>query len=217
MFTGCYSLARIQLTGTKYSLNVTSCLLSAAAISELCSNLGLGTTQTLSISGNFGASPVVSLSGTTTSGSTTISMSDTSNITIGMQVTGTGTPTTTGISCSFAQSGSLVKLSSHGLSNDTEVAFSTISTTTGISINTIYYIVNANTDDFQVATVPGGTAITLTNDGSGTLKYGAIVTAISTNASVTTSTPMVSSATNTLAFREALAYRALLRGWTVSG
>jgi surface protein len=217
MLSSCPSLSRIQATGFKTTFSVSACLLSATAISELCADLRLGTSQTLDITGNFGASPLVSLSGTTAVGSTSITMSNTSGITVGMQVSGTGTPTTTGIACTFTASGSLVNKTAHRLSNGTEVAFSTITTTTGISINTIYYVVNATTDNFQVSATSGGSVLTLTNDGSGTLKYGAVVTAISANVSVTMSTPMVSSATNTLAFREALTYRALLRGWTVTG
>ena len=62
-----------------------------------------------------------------------------------------------------------VTKAAHGLVNGTVVSFSSILTTTGITANTNYYVVNATTNTFQLATTAGGSAIDLTGaDGTGT-------------------------------------------------
>ncbi len=70
--------------------------------------------------------------------------------------------------CTFQDAGDTVTRAAHGLANGTRVRFTTITTTTGISVDTIYFVVNAATDTFQVATTAGGAALPLTTDGSGT-------------------------------------------------
>lgn len=72
-----------------------------------------------------------------------------------------------GATCTFTDVGDLVTDTAHGLSNGQIVRFSTITTTTGITENTDYYVVNKTTDTFQVAATAGGTPLTLTTDGTG--------------------------------------------------
>jgi hypothetical protein len=69
----------------------------------------------------------------------------------------------------FSDSGDWVNRNSHGYANGMIVRFYDIVTTTGISEETEYYVINAETNRFQVSTVKGGTAIALTSDGSGAL------------------------------------------------
>ncbi len=72
-------------------------------------------------------------------------------------------------SVTFTDAGDTVNLTSHGLSNNQAVAFTSITSTTGISTHTLYYVVGATANTFQVATTVGGSAIALTTNGSGTL------------------------------------------------
>lgn len=69
----------------------------------------------------------------------------------------------------FQDSGDTVTLNGHGLCNGTVVSFATIVTTTGISTSTNYYVVNATTNTFKLSATYGGSALTLTNDGTGTM------------------------------------------------
>ena len=71
------------------------------------------------------------------------------------------------VACTFTDSGDTVNLTAHGWINGQQVAFSTITSTTGISTYTTYFIVNKAADTFQVATTAGGSALTLTTNGSG--------------------------------------------------
>ena len=69
----------------------------------------------------------------------------------------------------FTASTSVVNRNSHGYTNGMTVRFYNIVTTTGISENTDYYVINATTNTFQISATTGGSAITLTNDGSAKL------------------------------------------------
>ncbi len=69
----------------------------------------------------------------------------------------------------FTDTGDTVDLTAHGLINGDTVSFSVITTTTGIVIDTVYYVVGATANTFQVALTAGGAAIALTNNGTGTL------------------------------------------------
>ncbi len=75
---------------------------------------------------------------------------------------------TTATANTFTDTGDLVTANSHGLSNGWMVSFATIVTTTGVSTATRYYVVGATTNTFQVAATVGGSALTLTTDGTGT-------------------------------------------------
>ena len=208
-----------DLYNCKYTIDYSSQNLSKSAIENIFNNLGTKAAgaQFIAISSNFGAPTPVSLSGTTVTGSTTISMASTTNVTAGMQVVGTGSPLTTAIAVTLTDAGDLVTLNSHGLENGDEVSFASIASTTGIVINTIYYVINKTANDFKISSTVGGSALTLTTDGSGTIRYRTEVVSVDPNVSVTVTRPMTSSATNTLAFRLLKTGTALLKGWTVTG
>lgn len=72
----------------------------------------------------------------------------------------------------FTDTGDTVNLANHGLSAGTPIWFSSITSTTGITINTLYYVAPSPlTGTFQIATSVGGSPIALTTNGSGTLRY----------------------------------------------
>ena len=72
-------------------------------------------------------------------------------------------------SVTFENTSDLVTRTSHGLRNGDRVMFTSIATTTGISTNTEYYVINSNTNNFQLSTTQGGGAVDLVTDGSGAL------------------------------------------------
>jgi len=78
-----------------------------------------------------------------------------------------------GGSVTFTDSTNRVNWTSHGYSNGMQVEFSAITSTTGISINTRYYVINSTPNYFQLAATPTGSAINLITDGTGTAKAGA--------------------------------------------
>lgn len=76
----------------------------------------------------------------------------------------------------FQDVGDTVTLSTHGLAEGRPVIFSAITTTTGITTSTQYWVLAATTNTFQVSATPGGDALALTLDGSGTIITGDTVT-----------------------------------------
>lgn len=70
----------------------------------------------------------------------------------------------------------VVGCTAHGLVNGQVVRFNSITGTTGISINTPYYVVSANPNDFQVSMTQGGSPIDLlTSNGTGTLSLAGVL------------------------------------------
>lgn len=61
----------------------------------------------------------------------------------------------------------LVRSTAHGLANGTKVAFFNSTVPGGLTEGTVYFVVNATTDAFQVAATSGGSAISITSTGSG--------------------------------------------------
>ncbi len=72
---------------------------------------------------------------------------------------------------SFTDSSNTVNFNNHGLNNNDEISFSQINLTTGLDLNEKYYIINSNINDFQLATMTGGSPVSLTNDGTGVAVY----------------------------------------------
>jgi surface protein len=219
IFTSCISLTRAALSGSEYSISYSGCKLSKEELESIFNYLDTigAASQQITVTNNWGAPTPVTLTGTTTVGSTTISMANTTGIAVGMQITGTGSPLTTFRAVTFTDAGDLVNLASHGLSNGDEVSFATIVTTTGIVTNRIYYVVNATAGTFQVAATLGGPALPITTTGtpSGTLRYRTQVVSINPNVSITVSRQMTAGGANSLTFRQLRTGTALLKGWAV--
>ena len=213
-----YNLLRSKLYNVKVSHTYANSRLDQIAINEVIENLGTpSASQTLTISSTPGAvrNATISRSCTTTAGSTTVSNANTTGITVGMQVTGTGITNSRAVTLTDA--GDLVTLVGHGLPNGKRVSFNSITTTTGIAIYNLYYVVNATTDTFQLSLTQGGTPIALTNNGTGTIIYQTLVIAIEPNVSVTVDVPASISGTSNLAYRNLNTQIAVMKRWTVSG
>ena len=72
-------------------------------------------------------------------------------------------------SVTFTDSGDLVTRNGHHYSNGDTLQFYNIQSTTGVSEDTVYYVINATTNTFQISTTEGGSAVTLTTDGTASL------------------------------------------------
>lgn len=87
----------------------------------------------------------------------------------------------------FQDTGDTVTLTAHGLQNNETVSFTSIVSTTGITANTLYYVISATTNTFQLAATSGGSAIALTTNGSGNMVRGRPVTGTGGGTSLTLS------------------------------
>ena len=217
-FTFLYQLSKLSVIGIAVSFSVASGgKLGKAALEEIFTNLAKpASQQTITITSNWGNDTAVSKTSCgTTSGSAVVTCSNTSSLSTGMLVTGTGI--SDAVAVTFTDLGDTVDLAGHGLADGTNVSFPTITTTTGISTYTVYYVVNAGLNSFQLASSPGGSAIPLTNDGSGTMLYPSFISSIVPNTSITLSAPASATGTVTASFQNLDTSFATQRGWTVVG
>jgi surface protein len=219
IFNVCNSLSRIEAKDFRFTFSVGGCRLGKTELEEIFTNLPTVTSsQTITISNNVGiGTSVTARSTTTTAQSTTSVILNTTSLANGMLVIGTGTGISTGITVVSDVSVDTLTLIGHGLPDDTPVAFSSLGTTTGVSLWTIYYVVSTAANTFQVALSPGGAAIDLTGTGGNmTVRYANYITSITTNTSIDTSTPMATSGTNNLDYRTVDSASALLKNWAVT-
>ena len=216
----CNSLIRVEAKNFRFTFSLANGKLSKTSLEEVFSNLPtVATSQTITITSNYGIGTLTTKTASTTLRSTTINMADTSGLSTGMIIhSGTGTGITTGISATTDIAADTFTYTSHGLSNGTVVSFSAIGTTTGISTWTTYFVVNSTTNTFQVSLTLGGAAIDLTGSNSTvTARYANYIVSINPNVSITLSTPCASTATNSsLAFRTLNTANALLRNWAIT-
>jgi len=215
IFGTCPSLSNAVLTGAKYAVDLTSCRFPTTEIETLMDALGAGVSSpVLTLTGNIGAPTEISkASSGTTSGSTTITPPNTTSLAIGMEVRGTGI--SDAVAVTTQDTGDTVTRNAHGIPDGTRISFATIVTTTGIVVNTPYYVVNGATNTFQVSDALGGSAKALTTDGSGTIIYGTTVTQLSPD--VLISIPASANGTVTLYFAVLKRSKARLHGFTVTG
>jgi len=217
IFLNCAALSDIKATGATITHSIGSLKLSRAALKKYMDNLGAGPTRTLTISTNWGVGTNATKTVSSTAQSTTVTCADTSSLSVGMMMTGTGTGIN-GVSVTSNVTTDTLTLNNHGLPNGTRVSFSALGTTTGVSINIIYFVVNSATNTFQIALTAGGGAIDLTgSNATMTLRYPNYITSINTNVSVILDVPAAASAASTSwIFRTVDSYGALLRGWAVT-
>lgn len=214
------NLTYVILSGMAYSVSFINSRLERPAMENLFTSLGtaINPSQIITITNNPATSATYTRVCSLTAKSNIISASSTSALAVGMQFTGSGSPLTTPINVTFSATGSLVNLSAHGLENNDEISFASITTTTGILTSRIYYVANKTTDNFQIASAISGSALTLTNNGSGTMRYRSEISSITANTAILITRPATSSVTNTsLIFRPLKTGTALLKGWTVTG
>lgn len=211
------SLVVGALSGPTFSVPYQNCKFNTPELYKCMKYLGRSVGQTVNISGNIGLDVPITLTGTTSISSLSVTMANTTGLSTGMQVTGIGTPLTTFRALTFQDAGDTVTLFAHSLLANDEISFSTITSTTGIITNTIYYVINPTYTTFQVASVIGGAAMPLTTNGSGNIRYRAHINTIIPNTRIILTRPASSSGTNTLSFRNLSTGDAILKGWAVTG
>lgn len=112
--------------------------------------------------------------------------------------------------------GNLFTKIGHSLSNGNKVMLSSIVTTTGINIYTVYYVVGVAGNDFQVALTVGGAAVVLTDDGTCSFQ---VITATLISEEVVSKTATNSDALEKIVQmnRQTCNSRISCRGWAAGG
>jgi hypothetical protein len=67
--------------------------------------------------------------------------------------------------CTIAAADEKITKVAHGLSNNTDIVFTSLTGGAGLTANTVtYWVINASADDFQVSTTRGGAAVNITTN-----------------------------------------------------
>lgn len=165
MFNNCNALQKLPILNTSNATSLSVAFTSAFNLQEIpeldCRKIGT----------MFTAPPSVSRIKTTgTIVNFTVSNAKLSNVALNEIYTNLGRVGNVGTannSVTFQATGDTVTKVGHGFANLDAVRFSTITTTTGISINTNYYVINATANTFQVTSTLTDSAIDLVNNGTG--------------------------------------------------
>ena len=215
LFVGCRALSKIGVYGCMQTFSVGDCSLSPSALNALYQNLGGPVNgKTLTVTNNWGATAYQKTVCTTTQYSTTVSQSNTAGLVVGQLVTGANI--NTAVTVTTVDATNRVNRYMHGLTNGRRVAFATLTGTSGVAIKTIYYVVNADSDGFQLSLTPGGAVIDLVGDGSGTIVYPTYITGITPNTSFEVDIPASATGTTTLTMRLDDTSWATMRGWSIT-
>jgi len=212
------NLTNFNATNAKVSLSFISCTLDKTALETIFTNLqGNITSQTITITSNPGADTAVAKTGNTTNNSKVIVMANTVGLSTGMYVTAAGLN-----SLITTHNGIAVVVSSGFLPTaNSVISFNAFTNVTNLSLNTIYYVKNPLSNQFQISLTPGGAAVQLNNTstaGTCTLRYPNQITAVNANANITISE--FANFTNTavaISGRRLNTQLAIMKNWTVTG
>lgn len=140
--------------------------------------------------------PVTTRAGTLTDGNATVTMADTSEVSVGDVVAGVGT--SAGQAATTQGSGNTFTIDAHGAPNGTPFYLTALATTTGIETGKLCYVVGTATNTFQAALTPGGSPVVLTTNGTATVVFYRYVSAITADTSVDLHMPASASATGAI-------------------
>jgi len=227
-FVNTPSLSKLSnVSNARFTFTVATCSFGKTEMESIFANtlIPVTTAQTISISSNPGTDIANAKTSGTTAGSNVVTMANTVGVLTGTFLYGTGM--NTGIPVTFNDAANTVVYTNggglNGLANGDMVRFTAITTTTGIVINTTYYVVGRTSTTFQVSTAAGGAAINLVTNGTGVMTIGGAtisnqVVTVNANANVIISGVCgITNAAATLTARNLNTNQAIGKGWTVSG
>jgi hypothetical protein len=76
------------------------------------------------------------------------------------------------LNITFQTTTNTVTLANHNYNNGDTIVFSSVTTATTVTKNTIYYIINTTTNTFQLSLTSGGAAVTVDHNGTGVISSG---------------------------------------------
>lgn len=213
----CQQLSDLRTTGMAVNFPIAGCKLSQTALETVFGNLASSNAAPSVTIGstNWGGPAVISKTSCgTTSGSAVVTQTNTSSLTVGMELIGTNM--SSAVVVTLQDTGDTVTYANHGIPNGTLVWLSGITSTTGISNYTPYYVVNTATNTFQLALTIGGSPLALTTNGGGNLAWASSIVSIVTNTSFTMNVP--ATGTGSVTATASLLKRSIARarGWGVA-
>jgi surface protein len=216
-FNNNQNLGNFNATNIKITTSFASSLLGVNALQGIFANsiLSNNTTQTITITGNPGATTALTKTVAWTNTSNVMTMANTVNVIVGAQVSNTAN-----VNLGYVGTLASNKVSVASVIDDnTIVSFTTVTTSNALA-NTLYYTSNrsgAGPYMYDISTTQGGTPNTFTN-GTANMRVNLLVTAVNTNANVILSAyPAGNGTATTVTTRTLNTNLAAYKGWTVTG
>lgn len=216
-FASSNSLSSLRMVNNSVSFSIASCMFDKSSIETVFGDmLPNATSQTVTISSNPGADLITStLSAGSSVGTTTLTVASTAGMAAGMYVTNSVAFADAAVTTTASTD--LVTRTNHGLSNGTRICFITM-TGTGLSLYTVYYVINATANTFQVSLTSGGSVVDITGGGSGTMRYEVQIANVLSGTQIQISAPTTAATTATaLTVRKLNFFIATFKNWTVTG
>lgn len=214
------NISRIDAYGMKVSYSVVSQHLSTAALETMFRNTqGNATSQTCTITGNFGADTPISKTTTTAySSGLQLNLNSTTGLVVGMKpVSGNLISGTTSVS-GFSSTNDISLSAGFYIQPGSMAAFTTV-TGTDFVANKIYYVKTFASNRMTLSNTLGGPAITVTANFTGSLRWDNEITSIvdATTVYLKNSSPSLVASAGTINFRLLNTYLLTLKNWTISG
>lgn len=217
-FTNCNTLANINFTNMRGGVDLTGTILGKTAMENVFANLMTGPTfgvQTITITSTPAASAAVSLAGTWGNASNIVTMTNTTNLIVGMTCTGANMSGNVSIT-TYANN----KISANNLAT-ANTMIRVYANTGGLIANTPYYVSNASGTSptyYDVSNVAGGTPLTLTAAGPANGQFDVRIASINTNANIVlTAWPNGNATTTAFSSRNLNTNLATFKGATITG
>jgi hypothetical protein len=141
-----------------------------------------------------------------------------SNIEVGMFILGEGSPLVNPVPVTITAAGnSIAKVDGniHGFAENTLISFANVTTTSGINWYEIYQANVLSPTSFSLRNVTTGNIVTLTNDGTGNIRYPLRVVSFTPNVSLITDNFASRLVNSNWQFTRISVANAYLRGWTL--
>jgi surface protein len=216
-FNNNQNLGNFNPTNIKVTTSFANSLLNVTALQGIFTNsiLSNNTTQTITITGNPGATNSFSRTATWNNASNVMTMANTVSLTVGSQVSNTAN-----VNLSYAGTLTSNKVSVASVIDDNVIVSFTSVTTSNALANTLYYTSNragAGPYTYDISTVQGATPNTFTN-GTANMRVNLLVTTVNTNANVILNAYPAGNGTATAVTTRTLNTNlAAYKGWTVTG
>jgi hypothetical protein len=170
--------------GGSPQLNLSYALFPKLALETVFSDIptGLPSGKVINVTNSTG-SDYISRSMTISMNSTVVAVTNTTGLSVGMTCTGTnvvGLHTVT-----LTDTNDIVTENNHDLVDGKIISFSAITGTTGITINTPYYVRNSTNNTFQISLTSDGAIIDLVSNGTATMRTVPKIISIVPNTSIT--------------------------------
>lgn len=202
-------------SGSSPQVNLSYTENSKTALETTFSDLppGLPTGKIINVT-NANGSDYISRSMTISMNSVVVSVTNTTGLSVGMTCTGTNVLGTHSVT--LTDSNDVVTENNHDLVDGKIVSFSVITGTTGITINTPYYVRNSTANTFQLSATPNGDIINLVGDGTATLRTVPKIVLIIPNTSITLDAHCVGNGSVTVVASNLDRTIAIHKGFTVT-